>query len=291
MANAKGSRGRHAPLPAVRTRLPRPSRPCSLKVGRGERQGFAGPTRTEMESQTRHSSHHAGPTAYAVGLGQKHQRHSPVQARGREAWDTPRHPIRRRRPVEPDRAKHAARVTSPVPRLTPLGFHGHKTHRIESNRRVTSEGLPMPRETASVASGARMAERSQCRASQRAWMPDASVRRRGVGNPEACHPHKRPQAGDDAGTAATARLPACGQSRSVPPLKRPQAPPSAPKRPQAGADADRANYATRVTTPVPRLTPLGFHGAPTTATLLRHGRGGIAPCGRAYAHSRRDGAR
>jgi len=36
-----------------------------------------------------------------------------------------------------------------------------------------------------------MAERSQCRASQRAGMPDASVRRRGVGNPEACHPPSR----------------------------------------------------------------------------------------------------
>jgi len=54
--------------------------------------------------------------------------------------------------------------------------------------------LPMPRETASVASGARMAKRSQCRASQRAWMPDASVRRRGVGNHEAQPQRSRTQA-------------------------------------------------------------------------------------------------
>jgi len=112
-----------------------------------------------------------------------------VQAQGRQAWETPRYGSRRHGASgydHPQLAKHPARFTAPVPRLTPLGFHGHPKHRTAPHRRVTSEGLSTPRETASVASGARMAERSQCRASQRAGMPDASVRRRGVGNPEAC---------------------------------------------------------------------------------------------------------
>jgi|GEM_PF-2906969 len=127
----------------------------------------------------------------------------------------------------------------------------------------------MPRETASVASGARMAERSQCRASQRAWMPDASVRRRGVGNPEACHrtsapsrsrrrdggdganvsvwatpkraTTQAPQAGADAGTVATARTSACGQPRSVPPT---QAPPSRSRRRDGGDGANVSVWAT-----------------------------------------------
>jgi len=42
----------------------------------------------------------------------------------------------------------------------------------------------MPRKPASLASGARMAERRPMPSERRAGMPAVSVRRRGVGNPE-----------------------------------------------------------------------------------------------------------
>jgi|GEM_PF-3259127 len=141
-----------------------------------------------------------------------------VQAQGRKAWDTPRHRSRRRCAPSRHRAKNAARHATPVPRLTPLGFHGHLAPPCDERgvahasgdgvigkRSQDGEAKPMPSEP-------------------KGRMPDASVRRRGVGNPEAGHhtsAPQAPQAGADAGTVATARTSACGQPRSVPLHKRP----------------------------------------------------------------------
>ena len=242
---------------------------------------------------------HAGPTAHAVGLPRAPRNRRAVSSKPKAVRPGTRHAI------APDAVAPPHVIEPKTLHGTPRRSHGSRRWASTgtSPRRVTSEGLPTPRETASLASEARMAKRSQCRASQRAgcptrasgdevwatpkrattqahpkrpkpeptpgrWrrrerqrvgnpeachytsappcdergvahasgdgvigkrsqdgeakpmpsepkgrMPDASVRRRGVGNPEACHytsAPQSPQAGADAGTAATARQPASG---------------------------------------------------------------------------------
>ena len=53
------------------------------------------------------------------------------------------------------------------------------------NARRSSKGAPVLREPASPVSEARRAKAPAARRERRAWMPEANVRRRGTGDPEA----------------------------------------------------------------------------------------------------------
>ncbi len=157
-----------------------------------------------------------------------------VQAQGRKAWDTPTTTADAVERVEPDHAQPTAWCTAPVPRLTPLGFHGHRSappydergvahapgDGVSGERSQDGGAKPMPSEPKGMdarrerpATGCGQSrsvpppKRPQAPTRSHTPEPTPGRRRRRdhqrVGNPEACHPpssHRRPQAGADAGT-------------------------------------------------------------------------------------------
>ncbi len=134
--------------------------PTAHAVGLGPEQRFsqtrlaehhAGPTAYAVGlppeqrcSQTRLAEHHAGPTAHAVGLPRSTVHRLPVQAQGRQAWDTPCSLVRRgwaspERPATPVEALGFLRC-----QLVATGLNSNPLRKSRGPRNALAAAAPVP---------------------------------------------------------------------------------------------------------------------------------------------------